>query len=104
MRRKEPVTSIACFHAQQCVEKYLKGMLDIRGKAFPKTHDLLQLRDLCEQIGILVPISEDALDRLSKFAVATRYPGSTPTLNEAKESYETAKAVRKFARKFLGVK
>jgi HEPN domain-containing protein len=26
LRRKQPLTSIACFHAQQCAEKYLKAM------------------------------------------------------------------------------
>lgn len=29
-----------CFHAQQCVEKYLKALLSLHGIDFPKTHDL----------------------------------------------------------------
>jgi len=33
----------ACFHAQQCAEKYLKARLQEAGLAFPKTHDLLDL-------------------------------------------------------------
>lgn len=39
LRRKKPLTDPACFHAQQCAEKYLKGMLVARGQIFPKTHD-----------------------------------------------------------------
>ena len=31
---------VICFHAQQCVEKYLKAHLVEAGVAFPKTHDL----------------------------------------------------------------
>ena len=30
----------ACFHAQQAVEKYLKGFLALRGFEIPRTHDL----------------------------------------------------------------
>ena len=30
----------ACFHAQHCVEKYLKAFLTFKGIDFPKTHDV----------------------------------------------------------------
>jgi HEPN domain-containing protein len=30
----------ACFHSQQCVEKYIKARLQEAGVAFPYTHDL----------------------------------------------------------------
>jgi HEPN domain-containing protein len=33
-------TDTVCFHAQQCVEKYLKALLVVEGIDFPKTHDL----------------------------------------------------------------
>jgi HEPN domain-containing protein len=33
----------ATFHAQQCVEKYLKALLVAPGLAFPRTHDLTAL-------------------------------------------------------------
>jgi HEPN domain-containing protein len=35
LRRKLPLTYIACFHAQQCAEKYLKALLVSRGQSFP---------------------------------------------------------------------
>ena len=41
--RRHPNSDSACFHAQQCVEKYLKARLQKTGLAFPKTHDLLNL-------------------------------------------------------------
>ena len=104
LRRKKPLTAISCFHSQQSAEKYLKALLVERKRGFPKIHDLLKLLNLCETAGVLVPIDEDALDSLTKFAVVTRYPGNAPSIEQAREALETAKAVRKFARKFLGIK
>src|SRR5262245_10700317 len=40
LRRKRPLMYGATFHAQQCVEKYLKALLVARGLAFPRTHAL----------------------------------------------------------------
>lgn len=45
--RKAPNYDAACFHAQQCVEKYLKAVLQEAGVYFTKTHDLEALLNLC---------------------------------------------------------
>ena len=42
-----PLPALACFHAQQCAEKYLKGYLVARGVSFRFVHDLGYLIDLC---------------------------------------------------------
>ncbi len=102
LRRKKPLTRGACFHAQQCAEKYLKAALVSRDIMFPKTHDLMTLIDLCVQAGIIVPIDTDALDSLSDYAVRIRYPGVEPTLKETRQAMETAKLVRQYVRKLLG--
>lgn len=68
---------------------------------FPKTHDLLVLRDLVEKTGIKVPIEAKQLQILSDYAVWTRYPGEDPTADDAIESLEIAKQVRRFARRLL---
>jgi HEPN domain-containing protein len=102
LRRKQPLVSGACFHAQQCAEKYLKALLISRGRDFPKTHDLLLLNNLCSTNGILLEIHPKHLNTLTDYAVRTRYPGNDPTLEDAKEAIELAKLVRSFARKFLG--
>ena len=52
LRRKRPLIYGATFHAQQCVEKYLKALLVARGLTFPRTHDLAALSDLCLQGGM----------------------------------------------------
>jgi hypothetical protein len=44
------------------------------------------------------------LDTLSFYAVLTRYPGETPTLDEAREAVKIAQEVRRFARRTLGLR
>jgi HEPN domain-containing protein len=39
-------TDTACFHAQQTVEKALKGLLTYHGISFPRIHHLVRLLDL----------------------------------------------------------
>jgi HEPN domain-containing protein len=103
MRYKTPLTVSACFHAQQCAEKYLKALLVAKGQTFPKTHDLPALSTLCAQAGVLVEVSPAQLGTLSLYAVQGRYPGGEPTLVEAKEAVGIARTVRRFARRVLGV-
>ena len=104
LRRRKPLPNSSCFHAQQCAEKYLKAMLVAHQRMFSKTHDLVLLNDQCAQGGIFVGVPPKRLNALSDYAVHTRYPGATPTVGDAREAIETAKAVRAFARKFLGIK
>jgi HEPN domain-containing protein len=104
LRRKHPPSIAICFHAQQSAEKYLKALLLSRRVHFPKTHDLPTLNSLCEQHGILTGFSPRLLTLLTAHAVASRYPGEEPTLEEARESVEIAKTVRRFARRWLGIK
>lgn len=101
LRRKEPLIYGATFHAQQCVEKYLKSLLIKNHISFPKTHDLAALNRLVSMGGIKLPVEDDDLEVLSAYAVEARYPGALPTLDEAKRSKEIAKTVRKIIRKFL---
>jgi HEPN domain-containing protein len=103
LRRKLPLTYGATFHAQQSAEKYIKALLTFRQIAFPHTHDLAALNTLCQQNVIILPVSEDNLEKLSAFAVEVRYPGFQPSIDEAKEALQIAKNIRRFARKLLGV-
>jgi HEPN domain-containing protein len=43
-----PATDTICFHAQQCVEKYLKAYLFFHQKYFRKTHNIAELIELCK--------------------------------------------------------
>ncbi len=98
LRRKVPLTYGATFHAQQCAEKYLKVLLVFRRQAFPRTHDVIALHDLCMRHGLSVPIGPDRLERLAAYAVQVRSPGKDPTPDEAQEAVQIAPAVRRWAR------
>src|SRR6184192_957596 len=81
--RKSPNYDSACFHAQQCAEKYLKARLQEAGVAFPHTHDLVALLKLALPLEPLWAGLSDSARRLSHHAVKTRYPGSSATRNVA---------------------
>jgi HEPN domain-containing protein len=101
LRRKKPLTYGATFHAQQCAEKYLKGLLVRQGQSPPKIHDLVILHNLCEKVGIIVPVGDEALELLTRYATKFRYLGAAPTVEDAKEALEIAKIVRRFAKSLL---
>ncbi len=101
IRRKSPLTYGATFHAQQCIEKYLKALLISRKVDFPRTHDLAALGYLCKQAGIILPVDDDALEFLTAYAVETRYPGTQPTVEESKEALKLARIVRQFIKRTL---
>jgi HEPN domain-containing protein len=103
LRRKRLPVQAICFHAQQSAEKYLKALLVSRRVYFPKTHDLAFLNQLCEQHGILTGFVVEDLALLSDFAVQVRYPGAQPSEEEARQAVEIARAVRGFARRWLGI-
>ena len=104
LRGKKPSTYGACFHSQQCAEKYMKAMLVFTGKRFSMTHDLVHINNLLRQSGIDMGISEDTLELLSSYAVRARYDEEPLKMADAKESLQIAKTVRKFARQHLGLK
>jgi len=103
LRRKKPLITGACFHAQQCAEKYMKALLVSKKLVFPMTHDLVLLNNLCSSAGIFLEIDSKLLNTLTDFAIRTRYPGEEPTLNDAKEAIEITKLIRVFARRFLSL-
>ena len=45
--KDECPTDVVCFHAQQCVEKYVKALLVFLATPFPKTHNIRELRRYC---------------------------------------------------------
>ena len=101
LRRKVPLTYGATFHAQQCAEKYLKALLVSRQRAFPRTHDMIALYDLCLRNSLRVPVDPDQLERLAAYAIQVRYPGEDPTPDEARVALQIAQEVRRWARAVL---
>jgi len=101
--RKNPNYDSACFHAQQCIEKYIKARLQESEIPFGKTHDLSVLLD---NVLPLEPFWEPLRPRLrilSAFAIEFRYPGQTADREIAHEAVEICKDIRKFIRQSMGI-
>ncbi len=63
----------ACFHAQQAVEKYLKGFIELHGEVAPRIHDLVELNLRCISHSAPWEIDENILSELTNYAVESRY-------------------------------
>ena len=103
MSDSEPVYWAAAFHAQQCAEKALKGLLTFHDVRTGKTHDIGSLLKLClPVVPTLAELSERA-SILTVYAVVSRYPGpcSEVTKKEAIEAIEAALAIYEFVLKSL---
>ncbi len=98
---KKCPTDTVCFHAQQCVEKYLKAVLVLDQIPFPKTHSI-------EEIVALLPagsepsITVEEQRRLTRYATVTRYPAWRDIpLAEARRAVALARRVRGEIRRVL---
>jgi HEPN domain-containing protein len=103
-RRKEIVSDAACFLCQQCVEKYLKARLTEAGIAFPRTHDLLQLLNLCVSVEPPWASYDKVVDAMTDYAVDYRYPGHSTTVREARLALKHCRSIRAKIRHSLGLK
>lgn len=101
--RKNPAYNAICFHAQQCIEKYLKAVLAQSGKLFSKTHDLDVLLSDCLDRYPLWAAMRDDMKRLSQYAVQFRYPGESADRDEAVLAVKIMKRCRSEIRSTLGL-
>jgi HEPN domain-containing protein len=88
--RNRPNFDAACFFAQQCIEKYLKGRLAEAGRPIPKTHVL----DSVASIEPLWEAGRSRVETLTSYAVLFRYPGESATRALAKTAIADARWVR----------
>jgi len=103
-QRTRLVPDVVCNQCQQCVEKYLKALLVRRGLGFPKTHDLVQLKNLRVSVDADVQLLTPALTALNPYGVDVRYPGIQATAKDAREAGQAMKTARKFVRAKLGLR
>jgi len=102
--RRHPNHDSACFHAQQCVEKYLKARLQEAGLVFPKTHDLLELLKRVLVVEPTWATLTPSLTQLVNYAVAFRYPGVSASRADARKALAACRLVRRAVRASLGLK
>jgi HEPN domain-containing protein len=100
-------TGAASFHAQQCVEKSLKAVLEEYSKRVPKIHDLDKL---FSEVKNYIDIESDRLiiDKLNMLYIESRYPGAfgflpngKPTSENVEEFYTFAKSIYDAVRNHL---
>ena len=101
--RRHPNHDSACFHAQQCVEKYLKARLQEAGSAFPRTHDLLELLKRVLSFEPSWATLNPLLTQLVNYAVVFRYPGVSAGKADARTALAACRTVRRVVRQSLGL-
>lgn len=101
--RKAPNYDAACFHAQQCAEKYLKARRQEAALSFGKTHNLTALLDLLAPIEPSWETLRPHLRALTVFAVEVRYSGESADKTEAREAVARCREVRHRVRVSLGL-
>ncbi len=101
--RKRPSYDGACFHAQQCLEKYLKARLNEAGTVINKTHNLSDLLDDVLPAEPNWVVLRPVVTPLTKYAVQYRYPGYKATKAEAKAVLQDCRNVRRIIRTAFGL-
>jgi HEPN domain-containing protein len=99
--RKEPNYDGACFHAQQCIEKYMKALLTELHIAFPRTHDLVALLDLMLERAPHWEVHREDMAFLSEYSVHYRYPGTTADKPAAMNAHARCMRMRNLLRSEL---
>jgi len=69
-----PLPAMACYHAQQCAEKHLKGFLAFRNVPFRFVHDLIYLTQLCMETEPDFSELLSAAEVLGEYGTRVRYP------------------------------
>ena len=101
--RHRPNDDAACFHAQQCAEKYLKARLEEAAIAFGRTHNLISLLTLVLPVEPTWTVVQPHLTALNVYAVAFRYPGSSATRSNAANALKDCREVRRIVRQSFGL-
>jgi HEPN domain-containing protein len=102
--RKHPNHDALCFHAQQCVEKYLKACLQESAPPVNRTHNLIILLEQLLPINPMFETLREALLQLNIYSVAFRYPGESALREDARSARSLCETVRKTLRQHLGCK
>ena len=96
---------MACYHAQQSVEKVLKALLTDREVDFPRTHNILDLHNAVKNLGYPALITDEEALFLNSIYRA-RYPSEAgllplgePLAHDAEQALKTARYVAAWAKR-----
>ena len=73
---------VVAYLSQQCVEKYLKGLLVAEGIDFPFTHNIARLVELAPLPADVISQLREA-ESLTAFATTARYPGDEDEVSDS---------------------
>jgi len=90
IQHDESLTNMIAFHAQQAIEKTLKGILEEFESRVPRIHNLIKLKDLTEKY-IELEIDKLSIERLNEIYTDTRYPSDLGLIPDGKPSLKLAK-------------
>ncbi len=93
-----PNFDFICFHAQQCIEKYLKAWLQETNIRFAKTHDLKEFLDLILPVIPDWHVWQPDFSEVSQHAVDFRYPGKSATAENTQHATRICDEVRQAVR------
>jgi HEPN domain-containing protein len=98
----EDIYNQVCFHSQQCVEKCLKGLLAGLGQKTPRTHSIVDLLRILQNIQQTECIDDlrESMELMDIYYIPTRYPEALPgslaegmpELDDALTAISTARA------------
>ena len=96
MQYEDPVLRSVCFHCQQAVEKYIKGLIIYLDGDFSYTHDISRLLDELRKYEKDLILEDLEPDQLTSYAVEARYPEPENSLSieRAREAVSIAHQVR----------
>ena len=93
-----PLHDIICFHAQQCIEKYLKAWIQEANIQTPRTHNLKELLDLIVPMLPAWSHWQPDFKIIMAYAVDPRYPGDSRTAEDTQHAMHICNAVRQAVR------
>ncbi|OGZ53984.1 MAG: hypothetical protein A3H64_03900 [Candidatus Ryanbacteria bacterium RIFCSPLOWO2_02_FULL_45_11c] len=98
LKEGNSLPNLACFHAQQAAEKYLKGFLAYHDLHARKVHSIKELLEDCEQVDNSFSQLQKDADFLSQFYTETRYADDYIEFSreDAEKAFEVATRIKDF--------
>lgn len=95
----QTLTNVMAFHAQQCIEKSFKALVEESETPVRKTHSLVQLFGVASQsFDELAEMDTTLLNLLDQLYTDSRYPNEFGLLPDGKPTLEEAREFQQFAR------
>jgi HEPN domain-containing protein len=106
---QEGIYNMVCFHSQQVAEKLLKSFIASYRKEIPRTHNLIRLHKICEDLIVgKLGIDREMLIFLNDVYIDSRYPADFGILpsgqsgeKEARQAYSYANAIDALLRSLI---